>query len=49
MCGCGGYAHELAGMTPFGEKLRALRAERRVSQKPMPEAIGFSAAYLSGL
>ncbi|MDX8462851.1 helix-turn-helix domain-containing protein [Mesorhizobium humile] len=36
-------------MTPFGEKLRALRAERGVSQKAMAEAIGVSAAYLSAL
>ena len=51
MCGCGGYAHELAGMTPFGEKLRALRAERGVSQKAMAWAVasGVSAAYLSAL
>ncbi|TIX69662.1 MAG: helix-turn-helix transcriptional regulator, partial [Mesorhizobium sp.] len=27
-------------MTPFGEKLRALRAERGLSQKAMAEAIG---------
>ncbi len=36
-------------MTPFGEKLRALRQERRVSQKDMASAIGVSAAYLSAL
>ncbi|RWO97462.1 MAG: XRE family transcriptional regulator [Mesorhizobium sp.] len=36
-------------MTPFGEKLRALRSERGVSQKSMAEAIGVSAAYLSAL
>ena len=36
-------------MTPFGEKLRALRAERRVSQKEMAAAIGVSPAYLSAL
>ncbi|AZO72636.1 MAG: helix-turn-helix domain-containing protein [Mesorhizobium sp.] len=36
-------------MTPFGERLRALRAERGVSQKAMAEAIGVSAAYLSAL
>ncbi|TIT83335.1 MAG: helix-turn-helix transcriptional regulator, partial [Mesorhizobium sp.] len=36
-------------MTPFGEKLRALRAERGLSQKAMAEAIGVSAAYLSAL
>ena len=36
-------------MTPFGEKLRALRGERGVSQKDMAAAIGVSAAYLSAL
>lgn len=36
-------------MTPFGEKLRELRAERGVSQKDMARAIGVSAAYLSAL
>jgi transcriptional regulator with XRE-family HTH domain len=36
-------------MTPFGEKLRDLRAERGISQKDMAEAIGVSAAYLSAL
>ena len=36
-------------MTPFGEKLRALRAERGVRQKEMAQAIGVSAAYLSAL
>ena len=55
--GCGGYAHEdreagrreFVHMTPFGEKLRALRNERGVSQKDMAAAIGVSAAYLSAL
>lgn len=36
-------------MTPFGERLRALRSERGVSQKDMAAAIGVSAAYLSAL
>ena len=36
-------------MTPFGEAVRKLRAERGVSQKEMAEAIGVSAAYLSAL
>ena len=36
-------------MTPLGEKLRALRREKGVSQKEMAEAIGVSAAYLSAL
>ncbi|MBK3745773.1 helix-turn-helix transcriptional regulator [Paraburkholderia aspalathi] len=36
-------------MTPFGKRLRELRAERDVSQKAMAAAIGVSAAYLSAL
>ncbi|MBZ9893342.1 helix-turn-helix transcriptional regulator [Mesorhizobium sp. B2-2-4] len=36
-------------MTPLGERLRALRAERGVTQKDMAAAIGVSAAYLSAL
>ncbi|MEQ1951572.1 helix-turn-helix domain-containing protein [Mesorhizobium sp. CN2-181] len=36
-------------MTPFGEKMRALRAERGISQKDMAAALGVSAAYLSAL
>lgn len=36
-------------MTPFGARLRRLRAERGVSQKEMAAAIGVSAAYLSAL
>ena len=36
-------------MTPFGEKLRALRDESGVSQKEMAAALGVSAAYLSAL
>lgn len=36
-------------MTPFGKKLRDLRAERGISQKDMAKAIGVSAAYLSAL
>jgi transcriptional regulator with XRE-family HTH domain len=36
-------------MTPFGEKLRALRCERGLSQKDMAAALGVSAAYLSAL
>lgn len=36
-------------MTPFGERLRALRLERGLSQKQMAAAIGVSAAYLSAL
>jgi transcriptional regulator with XRE-family HTH domain len=36
-------------MTPFGERMRKLRAERRVTLKEMAEAIGVSSAYLSAL
>ncbi|MHA6642664.1 helix-turn-helix domain-containing protein [Mesorhizobium sp. A623] len=36
-------------MTPLGEKMRALRHERGVSQKAMAAAIGVSPAYLSAL
>ncbi len=36
-------------MTPFGEKLRALRAARGATLKEMAQAIGVSSAYLSSL
>ncbi|MDZ5449304.1 MULTISPECIES: helix-turn-helix domain-containing protein [Labrys] len=36
-------------MTPFGARLRALRAARGQSLKAMAEALGVSAAYLSAL
>ena len=36
-------------MTPFGARLRALRAERGVNQKEMAAALGVSPAYLSAL
>lgn len=36
-------------MTPFGEKLRALRRERTVLLKDMAAALQISAAYLSAL
>ncbi len=36
-------------MTPFGEKMRALRSANNVTQKQMAEAIGVSNAYLSAL
>jgi transcriptional regulator with XRE-family HTH domain len=36
-------------MTPFGEKLRALRAERKILQRDMAAALAVSAAYLSAL
>jgi len=36
-------------MTPFGVKLRQLRAERGIALKDMAEALGVSAAYLSAM
>ena len=36
-------------MTPFGARIRELRAERGISQKQMAAALGVSAAYLSAL
>ncbi len=36
-------------MTPFGAKVRELRAARGVTLKAMAEAIGVSGAYLSAL
>ncbi|MBT3237461.1 MAG: helix-turn-helix transcriptional regulator [Rhodospirillaceae bacterium] len=36
-------------MTPFGEKIRQLRAERDIMQKTMAEELGVSGAYLSAL
>ncbi len=36
-------------MTPFGVKLRALRAQRGITLKEMADAIGVSSAYLSAL
>ncbi|MEO0636941.1 MAG: helix-turn-helix transcriptional regulator [Pseudomonadota bacterium] len=36
-------------MTPFGEKLRALRAERGMTQADMAEALKVSGSYLSAL
>jgi transcriptional regulator with XRE-family HTH domain len=36
-------------MTPFGEKLRSMRAERKVQLKTMAKALGVTAAYLSAL
>lgn len=36
-------------MTPFGDRMRKLRAERGVTLKQMAEAIGVSSAYLSAL
>lgn len=36
-------------MTPFGERMRTLRAERGVTQKSMAAALGVSSAYLSAL
>jgi transcriptional regulator with XRE-family HTH domain len=36
-------------MTPFGEKMRKLRADRGIALKQMSTAIGVSSAYLSAL
>jgi transcriptional regulator with XRE-family HTH domain len=36
-------------MTPFGERMRKLRAERGVTLKDMAAAVGVSPAYLSAL
>ena len=36
-------------MTPFGEKIRKLRADRGITLKQMSQAIGVSSAYLSAL
>jgi len=36
-------------LTPFGEAIRRMRAERDISQKKMADVIGVSAAYLSAL
>lgn len=36
-------------MTPFGQRLRQLRAERGITLKEMAQAIGVSPAYLSAL
>lgn len=36
-------------MTPFGQKIREMRAKRGLAQKDMAAALGVSAAYLSAL
>jgi transcriptional regulator with XRE-family HTH domain len=36
-------------MTPFGKKLRSIRAERGITLKDMAQAINVSPAYLSAL
>ena len=36
-------------MTPFGQRMRELRAKKGVNQKQMAQALGVSAAYLSAL
>ena len=36
-------------MTPFGRRVRQLRAEAKVTQKQMAAELGVSAAYLSAL
>jgi len=36
-------------MTPFGQRIRELRAKKQVTMKEMAKAIGVSSAYLSAL
>jgi len=36
-------------MTPFGDRMRKLRAERGITLKQMAESLGVSSAYLSAL
>ena len=36
-------------MTPFGERLRQLRADRHIKLKDMASSLGVSSAYLSAL
>lgn len=36
-------------MTPFGDRMRKLRAERGVTLRDMADALGVSSAYLSAL
>lgn len=36
-------------MTPFGDRMRKLRAERGITLKQMADGIGVSSAYLSAL
>jgi transcriptional regulator with XRE-family HTH domain len=36
-------------MTPFGEAIRKMRAERGITQREMAKALGVSPAYLSAL
>lgn len=36
-------------MTPFGDRMRRLRAERGITLKEMADALGVSSAYLSAL
>ena len=36
-------------MTPFGRRVRQLRAERKITQKEMARELGVSAAWLSAL
>ena len=42
-------AAETSAVTPFGKKLRALRAERGLSLQDMAGGLGVSSAYLSAL
>jgi transcriptional regulator with XRE-family HTH domain len=43
------FKKEPLPLTPFGEKLRALRAARNVTQRDMAAALQVSPAYLSAL
>lgn len=36
-------------MTPFGDRMRKLRAEREITLKEMADGLGVSSAYLSAL
>lgn len=47
MCVCAGTEGET--VTPFGEKMRALRKRQGVTQTQMAKALGVSSAYLSAL
>lgn len=59
MCGAGpsglparhedGWNHKDLGMTPFGRRVRDLRAERGVTLTEMARAIGVTPTYLSAL
>lgn len=46
---CARDGFDRADMTPFGLKLRELRAERGITQQEMAKALDVSGAYLSAL